>query len=287
MLEKQSKPLLISSGLILLAIIGYVDHLTEHELSLSVFYVFPIYLFTWAANRRSGFAISIASASVLILIDIVLGHLYSHPLTLFWNNLIRFVSFIIITSLLSSLKTALQHEKELSHTDHLTGVSNSRYFYNMVKMEINRLERTHHPFTVAYIDVDNFKSINDKFGHTEGDKILLTIVNIIKTKIRNTDLLARLGGDEFAIFFPDTDQESTQAIIRKINDNLVREMKEREIKATLSIGVLTCLIPPHGVDQLIKAADNLMYDAKQCGKNSVRYSMYESQNIKAAQKETG
>lgn len=274
-LEKQSKSLLISVGFILLAFIGFVDHLTEHELGLSVFYVFPIYLFTWVANQKSGFAISIASATILIFVDIVLGHPYSYPLNLIWRNLIRFVSFIIIAFLLSSLKSALQREKELSHTDHLTGVSNSRFFFHMVQLEINRLERTHRPFIVVYIDVDNFKSINDKFGHTEGDMILRAIVNAIKTKIRNTDLLARLGGDEFAIFFPDTDQEATQTIIGKINEHLASEMKKCEIEVTLSMGVLTCSISPHSINELIKVADNLMYFVKRSGKNSVKYSMYE------------
>lgn len=275
--ESWNKSAITFWGFILIGIIGVFDFLTGYEYAFSVFYVLPISMIAWGVGPKNGYLACFVSAVVWFMADVSTGHLYSHSLIPYWNSLIRFSFFVIITFLLSALKTALENEKKASNTDFLTGASNSRYFFNIVQMEINRLGRTHRPFTVVYIDIDNFKSINDKFGHTEGDMILQAIVRSIKTKIRNTDLIARLGGDEFALFLPDTNQEAMQAIIEKINEYLHSEMKKCEIEVTLSMGVLTCSVPPHSINELIKAADNLMYYAKRSGKNTVRYSMYQSQ----------
>lgn len=274
-LESWNKSATIFWGFILIGIIGVFDFLTGYEYAFSVFYVFPISMITWGAGQKSGYFACFVSAIVWFVADVSTGRPYSNPFIPYWNSLIRFSFFIIITALLSALKVTLEHEKELSNTDFLTGASNSRYFYNIVQIEINRLERTQHPFTVVYIDIDNFKTINDKFGHAAGDVVLQAIVSSVRTKIRNTDLLARLGGDEFALFFPDTNQESAQVIIEKINESLLNEMKKRNIAVTLSIGVLTCSVSPHSINELIKVVDNLMYSAKQSGKNTVKYSMYE------------
>jgi GGDEF domain-containing protein len=160
-LEKQSESLIVFAGFILIGIIGFIDYLIGYEFAFSVFYVLPISLVTWFTNQRLGFGASVASAMVWLIADITTGQSYSSPFIPFWNSFIRFAFFIIITLLLSSLKSSL----ELAHTDHLTSAINSRYFYEITQMEINRFQRNRHPFTVAYIDLDNFKTVNDRFGH--------------------------------------------------------------------------------------------------------------------------
>lgn len=269
-LEQQSKPFLVFTGLILIGIIGFIDYLTGYEIAFSVFYVVPISLVTWFTNQRLGLVASVTSAGVWLVADIVSGQSYSSPLVPFWNYLIRFTFFVIITLLFSYLKSSLQ----LAHTDHTTSAMNSRYFSEIVQMEINRSQRNRHPFTVTYIDIDNFKAVNDQLGHVVGNQVLITLVNSIKNIIRKSDFIARLGGDEFAIFFPETDQEAARIIFSKIQSDLMEVMRQKKWLITISVGVLTCKVAPHTTDEVIRMTDELMYSAKSDGKNRVKYSIY-------------
>lgn len=269
-LEKQSKSTLVFAGFLLIGLIGLIDYSTGHDLAFSVFYVLPIFLITWFTNKWFGLVASIVSAIVWLVADITSGQSYSSLLIPFWNSFIRFAFFIIITLLLSSLKSSLQ----LAHTDHLTSAINSRYFYEIVQMEINRSQRNQHPFTVAYIDIDNFKAVNDQLGHIAGDHVLITIVNSIRNTIRQSDFIARLGGDEFAILFPETDQEAARIIFSKIQSDFMGVMRQKNWSITFSVGVLTCRVALPTPNELLRMADKLMYSAKSDGKNTVKYSIY-------------
>jgi len=269
-LEKQSKSTLVFAGFILIGIIGSIDYLTGYEFAFSVFYVLPIFMVTWFTNQRFGLVISVVSAIVWLVADVSTGQTYSSPFIPLWNSFIRFAFFIIIAILLSSLKSSL----ELAHTDHLTSAINSRYFYEIVQMEINRFQRNQRPFTVAYIDIDNFKAVNDQFGHIIGDQILITLVNSVSKVIRKSDFIARLGGDEFAVLFPETDQEAARIIFAKIQNSFVEAAQQKNWSITFSVGVLVCKVAPPTTDELIRKADELMYLAKSGGKNTIRYSTY-------------
>ena len=201
--EKQSTFFRIVAGFSLIGAIGIVDFLSGYELAFSLFYVIPISLLTWYTSRSLGIVASLASALVWLGADITSGHPYSHPLIPIWNILIRLAFFVLFTVLLSAIRSAGERERELARMDYLTGAVNSRLFYEMAQMEIERLQRYGHPFTLAYIDLDNFKSVNDQFGHSMGDQVLRTVVTTARKHLRVTDVVARLGGDEFALLLPD------------------------------------------------------------------------------------
>lgn len=270
-LEKQNKPLLVFLGMILICIIGVADYLSGSEFAFSVFYVLPIAMITWGTSRRWGLVSSLISAFVWLAAESVTGQTYSSPLVPIWNSFIRLAFFAIIAVLLSSLKNSM----ELTRTDHLTTSINARYFYEILQMEIDRFQRSQRPFTIAYIDIDNFKSVNDRFGHPAGDQLLIQFANSIRKTIRKSDFVARLGGDEFALLFPETDQKSARIVFSKIQGVLREEMQLKKWPVTFSVGIITCKTAPETTDQLIKLADALMYAAKNDGRNMVKYSEYD------------
>jgi len=237
--------------------------------------VIPVAFASWFINYKVGVITAIVSAIVWFLADMYAGHIYSHPVISFWNTFIRFSFFLIISLLLSKLKAQIEHEQTLARTDSLTGVINARFFYELANLEIERLERYNHIFTLAYIDLDHFKAVNDQYGHGVGDEALRLVTHTLQKHIRKTDVLARLGGDEFALLLPVTSQAEAQAVFSKLQKALLREMKLKNWPITFSVGVLTChIIPPH-LKVIIDMTDKLMYEVKKEGRNAIKYAVYD------------
>jgi diguanylate cyclase (GGDEF)-like protein len=231
----------------------------------------------WFAGKWLGIVMSFVGACMWLAADVGSGHSYAHMAIPFWNSTIRFGFFVISTYLLSELRRSLEREKEMARTDQLTGAVNARYFFELAQMEIERLVRYKRPFTIAYLDLDNFKSVNDRLGHAEGDKVLIGIVDTIQDNLRRTDIVARFGGDEFVILLPETDDQAAHAVVSRMHRSLMEKMKEHLWTVTFSIGVVTCLDTHRSVDDLMKSADNLMYQVKNNGKNAVQYIIYKSE----------
>lgn len=168
-----------------------------------------------------------------------------------------------------ALQEALERERQRAHTDHLTGASNARHFAEVAQREIDRLQRYHQPFTLCYIDLDNFKGVNDSLGHSVGDQVLCAVTATIASHLRATDLLARLGGDEFALLLPQTEQAGALATMDKLRQEVATRMAASGWPVTLSVGLLTCHRAPASVDDLLREVDRLMYSAKGGGKDRV------------------
>ena len=273
-LEKRSKLFWAVIGFVLISTVGMLDLLTGYEIEISFFYLVPISLAAWFANRRLGLAASLTSAVVWLVTQVITGKSYSQPVIFAWNTLIVFGFFFTVAYLLSELKKALEYERELACTDYLTGAVNSRVFFDTLQVEINRSQRYGHPFTLAYIDIDNFKDVNDQFGHTIGDQVLRAVVDQARKHLRKSDVIARLGGDEFAVLLPETGQESAQAALSKIQHDISEGTRQGDWSITLSVGVLTCVNLPHTADKIIRMADDLMYSVKRDSKNAIKYAVY-------------
>ena len=273
-LKKLNKPFIIAIGFAFTAELGLIDFLTGYELAFSIFYLLPICLVTWRIGLRLGIAMSFVSALICLISDLAAGHSYSHPIIYIWNTVIRFSFFAIVTLLLSRLTNALEHEKEFARTDYLTGAFNERSFYDLLQMEINRSQRYKNPFTLAYIDLDNFKTVNDEFGHATGNQVLCFVVNHFRNHLRKTDFVARIGGDEFVLLLPETKQESARGVLFRIQRDILAEMQRRNWPVTLSMGVLTCIDAPHTTDEVVRIVDDLMYSVKRDTKNGIKYATY-------------
>jgi len=169
-----------------------------------------------------------------------------------------------------ALKNGLEREKALARTDSLTQIANRRAFYELASTEINRAHRYKRPFTIVSMDLDNFKIVNDRFGHKIGDTLLCSVANTIQKNIRATDVVARLGGDEFTVLLPEIGAESARVVAHKLQKELLDTMQTNEWPVTFSMGVVTFNSAPATVDEMLKKADTLMYSAKQSGKNIIK-----------------
>lgn len=274
-LEKITKGRLITSALVIVLLLGVIDYLTGFELSFSFFYLIPVSMTAWALGKKKGLAFSVLSAIIWLISNILSGQGFSRPYVGVWNTLLRFGFYAVVTILLTELRHALEEERLLANTDPLTGALNRRSFNEVAEKRMIISEVNTHPYTMVYIDIDDFKTINDTLGHAMGDLVLKFVVDTIKKQIRNTDFLARLGGDEFAILLTDIDQEHAKFIVERIQLSLLEKMNDNEWEITFSIGVLTVLSMPESADKLVSLTDALMYDVKSKGKNAIEYSIYE------------
>jgi diguanylate cyclase (GGDEF)-like protein len=193
------------------------------------------------------------------------------PLALLWNAWIRLGFFVVVAELLSALHQAVDRERVLARIDYLTGVKNARSFYEQADVELRRARRHRRPISVAYIDVDDFKALNDRFGHNEGDSALRAIGAALLRSVRATDVVGRMGGDEFAILLPEAGKDEAISIGKRLHELLSIELKGNGWPITLSMGVVTCMTTPSEVTKLMKEADALMYEVKRSGKSRMRH----------------
>lgn len=255
--------------------LGVVDYFTGVELSISFFYLIPVAMAAWVLGKYTGLTYSVLSATVWLISNSLSGQIFSNMFVGVWNTLIRFGFYGVVTILLAELRNALEEEQLLANTDPLTGALNRRSFNEIAEKKMIASEINRRPYTMVYIDLDNFKPINDQLGHAIGDLVLRTVVDTLQTQIRATDFLARLGGDEFAILLTDIGQEAAQRIVPRLQQALLENMKVQAWEITFSIGVLTVLIMPESVDEMVRLTDGLMYQVKTSGKNAIKYSVYE------------
>jgi len=253
--------------------ISYIKYLTGPEWALSAFYIFPIILITWYSGMVAGILISFMSAISWFTADLMMLKYFSSPIIPYLNEMLRLVVFWVIVLIIFKLKTALESQKEIAGTDPLTLVLNRRSFYTLADLELNCARRYKTPTSFLYLDIDNFKKINDLFGHHFGDKLLCSVAKSMKKNIRAIDVVVRFGGDEFGVLLTKTDSESSVQVVEKLKEKLLELMRNNGWPVTFSIGVVTYLNPPEKIDEMIDAADAQMYAAKQKGKNRVRHTI--------------
>jgi len=273
-LSKLPQSVLISVASLMVLLVGILNHMAGPEISSTIFYLIPIVLVTWFTRRSIGFAFSILSAFTWLIADLTSGATHFNPDIPYWNGVARLSSFFILTFILSTLKKHLKARKGIFQNRFFDRHSKPKVLYELVNMEINRARRYEHAFTVVCIDLDNFKTVNDCFGHSTGDILLRLVARTLQKNIRATDTVARLGGDEFAILLPETGRNVAEVILQKVQKINLEIMRRHGWPVTLSIGVVTSPSPPSTVDETLRISDQLMYTAKNGGKNSIQYEVF-------------
>ena len=256
-------------------LVGMVDYLIGFELSVAVFYVAPVAIAAWYAGRRAGMVIAVLSCVSLYTADAAAGHPYSHAEIPFWNALVMCGFLVIIATLLTLLRRNLRDQQYLARTDGLTGLYCRRIFDVRLEHDLALARRRKGPLALAYLDVDDFKTVNDRYGHIGGDRVLKEISQVLQDSIREADTAARIGGDEFALVLPDTDARGAHQIVSEIVRKLHEAFAASHWQVTCSIGVVTILDATVSPESAVGAADKVMYQVKAKGKDAVESSVFD------------
>jgi len=267
--ENLSKTNIFLYSVLAVVFLGVIDYITGPDFSFMIFYLLPISFAAWFSGRNDGFKISLLSVIAAFTADFFRPKAGVHFLVIYWDALTGLIFYVLTSIMLAELKTIILREQEMARTDFLTGINNSRSFYELAGVEVKRVHRQNDLITIAYMDMDNFKAINDTMGHLEGDSLLQTAASIIKSNTRQTDITARLGGDEFAVLMPGTSEKDARTVLERIRKEIFDAFRSRNWKASISIGAATCAGRQCSVDTLVKAADYLMLEAKASGKNRI------------------
>lgn len=276
-LERWPRPAIVLLCLGLTAVIGIADYYTGPFLSSAIFYVAPIGIAAWYAGRIAGTAFALLCALAWLVADLGTATWYAHSLYPIWNALARFGLFLLIVYLLDRVRDSLRTHQSLAYSDPLTGLANTRAFLQHADEELSRSQRYRHRFSVAYLDIDHFKAVNDSMGHVVGDELLRAVAQSMRKSLRITDAVARLGGDEFAILLPETAAEEARETIQKLLRRLGARMRRGRWPVTFSVGVMTFDVPPENTSRMLALTDGLMYGVKKGGRNGVCYSRWPSE----------
>jgi diguanylate cyclase (GGDEF)-like protein len=245
----------------LLACVAALNFATGTEISFSIFYLVPVSFAGAFISRTAGLVLAVASAATWGALEIAFGPGYSAAWIPYWNSVVRLGFFVLVNELIQHLRHAHERQRALAREDSITGIANARAFDEHAHRTIAVSRRSGRPFTIAYVDLDGFKQVNDKYGHSEGDKLLQVIAELLEHGARASDVVARLGGDEFGILMPDTDAKQARASLQRIARTVADGVGDRwPVGAT--VGAVTFTEPPESVDQAVHEADALMYRGK-------------------------
>jgi diguanylate cyclase (GGDEF)-like protein len=194
----------------------------------------------------------------------------------FSEMIMTFVPYLLVaylTSLLAAdLKNAREGLEQLSDTDELTGLKNRRAFNSALQAEAKKAARYNRVFSVLMLDADNLKPVNDRFGHAAGDKLLVSIAQVVQESLRETDILARYGGDEFVVMLTETTEDRAFEVAERIRaavENTSFSSSGERVSSTVSIGISSVADNPEEWGDIIARADSKLYESKRKGKNSI------------------
>jgi diguanylate cyclase (GGDEF)-like protein len=249
---------------------GLVDYWSGEELAPTIAYLLPVAFAAWHGGRGPGLVAAGAACVVWLLADLALRPSYRVPGARYWNLAAEGLVYATVAVLVAELRQRLAREERLARVDSLTGISNRRAFLEVAERELERARRYGHPVTLAYFDIDDFKSVNDRQGHAAGDALLATVATRLQAGCRSTDLVTRLGGDEFAVLLPETTGDTAESLVARLRSQLKEDAEAKGWPVGFSVGIVSYAAAPASIDEMIGRADLLMYEVKATGKDGFR-----------------
>jgi len=271
---KMPRRAVFALALFMVVAFGAVEYISGVVLAFDVFYLIPIAIAAWYCSRPLGTVIALCALASWAVGSRVPREFASTPLITVWNVTGEMVFFIVYAQLISALRRHLLRMEELASQDHLTGVANRRSFYKAAERESKRCLRYGMPFTIMYIDIDDFKKVNDTAGHAQGDRLLACVAQTMRANTRATDTVGRIGGDEFIVLLPETDESQARQTVENLGKELAAATGALQHPATFSIGVVTYLKAPLSVEEMLTSVDDVMYHVKRATNNSVQFATW-------------
>ena len=274
-----------------LALVGLLDYVTGPWLSFALLYVTPVLAAAWWLGRGPALLAGLTAGLAWFEAE-AWGHRGEPTRDLMWNSMSRLVMLVAMAAMVvriredrrrlkevnAQLAEMLSGAEKLARTDPLTNLPNRRAFLERLSDELHRARRNGAPLCLAYLDVDNFKQLNDQRGHLEGDGFLRLVASAVRDTVRETDVAARLGGDEFAVLFIDARRTAVEQLAQRLLLR-VRALGERYPGLDLgaSVGMAWYDAPPDDAERILKTADGAMYEAKTAGKHRIALWTSEAQ----------
>ena len=249
--------------------VGAIDFVTGADIHVLSLYFVPIAIAGWRLGRTGAVIVSLLATLVWLAALYTTGSRFAHHYVWIVNFVTQGIAFLTVSMLFSVLVESRARERALSRVDALTGLSNRRALAEQATGSLLLCRRNARPVSVAYIDLDNFKSVNDLFGHARGDELLRECGRVIRQSLRASDIAARIGGDEFVIFLPETTTQNAVVLMERLRNELEVAGTFRTAGVTASIGVVVDDSATLDIDELLRQADAEMYRVKANCKNRV------------------
>ncbi len=250
--------------------LGALRSATDADFTFASLVVLPVLAIAWIGGRANGLLAAFLAATVWIVGDTVASERQFSAEWIPWANAItRLMTYSLVALLAAQVRLQFEREHDYATHDALTGLQNRRAFLEAGAAEVERSKRYAHPLAIIFLDLDDFKQLNDTQGHDAGDAALRATAKALVGSLRSSDHVARLGGDEFAVLLPEIGYEAVVDTGRKISNEMNKALKAfPPVKSSIGIawfGEADSLFPA-----MLKAADGLMYEVKESGKNNMR-----------------
>ena len=273
-LEAWSEPRVGQVGVASIVVLGLADLVVGPTFSLLPLYAGPVALAAWLARPGVAYALAALAALTLTGVPLLSGETVDPGLIL-WNVASVAILLTLVAGLGSSLAKRLTEEANFAATDMLTELLNRGSFIARLDAELARSSRYGRAFTLAYIDLDHFKAVNDLEGHDAGDELLGMVADALRSSTRQTDVLGRLGGDEFAALLPETTVGPAGSVMEKLQGSLAEAMEKRGWPVTFNIGVVTFEVSVETSRDALRIADEAMYAVKRSGRNGIHHLVWD------------
>lgn len=245
----------------MLAALAALRAATNAEFAFTTLALLPVMLMAWLYGRRGGLVMALVASAAWVVGDGASDGQHWASWVVWTNGVIRLCVYSLVAVLASQVRLQLEREHDRATADELTGLANRRHFFEAGAIEVERARRHSRALALVYLDLDNFKQLNDRQGHAVGDEALQSTAQALMGVARSTDLVARLGGDEFALLLTEVDSAAAAQAAQRVSSR-VNTALARYAGLSASLGVACFDDPVPTMTDLLKAGDDLMYRAK-------------------------
>lgn len=253
-----------------------IDVTLGHMLNPFLPYILTIFAAGWCIGESVGFILALSAALMMTgLHGGSFGQLHgaesAGAASVIWNTAARTITMTLFALTAGALRVAVEREAWRARTDGLTGALNKATFHQEMALLLPEIRAANGAVVLAYIDLDGFKGVNDRHGHSAGDRVLTAFAAGAAEAVRSHDLFARIGGDEFVALLAVRDCDEGDQVAEMLHDRLTRVLAATGFPVTCSMGALVCAAREvKSDDALVEHADKLMYEVKHTGKNALR-----------------